>query len=153
MCVYIQDNPLNQQILQKRLERDGHILTLANDGVECLDHFKASLTDPIHPLFDLIIMDVQMPRMDGYEATRSIRTLEHQLHSTTTTYTPILAVSAHSYKSDLNSCKDSGMDGYATKPIVFARLKRLLEDVWEWRVNGTGWEVSVEGGDGIAGWF
>jgi CheY-like chemotaxis protein len=88
--------------------------------------------------------------MDGYEATRSIRALENEQNQQ---HTPILAVSAHSYKSDLESCKKCGMDGYATKPILFARLRRMLEDAWELRTNGRLWETTHGKGDAIAGWF
>ncbi len=86
--------------------------------------------------------------MDGYEATRAIRNIEQTLGKDRI---PILAVSAHSYKEDLAKCQDSGMDGYATKPILFAKLKRMLEAVWERRNIGR--RFTPTDWTDVVGWF
>ncbi|MBI3929017.1 MAG: response regulator [Armatimonadetes bacterium] len=101
-----EDNPINQTVATILLEGWGHQVTVANDGMEAVEHFQAGR-------FDLILMDVQMPRMDGFQAVAAIRDLE----SGTGARIPIIALTAHALKDDRGRCLEAGMDGYVTKPI------------------------------------
>ena len=101
-----EDNPINQAVALKTLEKMGHQTTLARDGREALAALeKAS--------YDLVFMDVQMPEMDGLTATRKIRERESQ----TVAHIPIIAMTAHAMKGDRERCLAAGMDGYLTKPV------------------------------------
>jgi signal transduction histidine kinase/DNA-binding response OmpR family regulator len=110
-----EDNPVNQKVTVRALERRGHIVTLAQNG-----HEAVALA--ARERFDLILMDVQMPEMDGYEATAAIREMERRTGS----HSPILAITAHAMKSDHTRCLAAGMDGYISKPI---HLKELIQKV------------------------
>ncbi len=101
-----EDNKINQKVAVRLLEKWGHQATVVNDGVEAVAAYKA------HE-FDLILMDVQMPNMDGLAATAAIR--EHE--QSTGKHTPILATTAHAMKGDREMCINAGMDGYITKPL------------------------------------
>ena len=112
-----EDNAVNRKLAVRLLERRGHSLTLASTGREALAAFeKAS--------FDLILMDVQMPDMDGLEATEEIRAQEKQTGS----HTPIVALTAHALKGDRERCVAAGMDGYINKPIEAARFIQMVEE-------------------------
>jgi CheY-like chemotaxis protein len=111
-----EDNPVNQKLAVRMLEKRGHLITVAADGRQAL---TALGMDP----FDLVLMDVQMPEMDGIEATVAIRESErgtgrHQL---------IVAMTAHAMKGDEERCLKAGMDGYLAKPIRSEELYALLE--------------------------
>jgi CheY-like chemotaxis protein len=110
-----EDNPVNQKVAFRALESYGHSVTVAGDGRE-------ALTLAGRENFDLILMDIQMPEIDGYEATRAIREREQ----TTGGHVPIIAMTAHAMKSDQERCLAAGMDGYLAKPV---HLKELLEAV------------------------
>lgn len=101
-----EDNPFNQTLIIRILEKAGHYVTIANTGLETLEHF-----DRDH--YDIILMDVQMPEMDGLEATARIREKEKR----TGGRIPILAVTASAFKGDMEKCLASGMDDYISKPI------------------------------------
>jgi CheY-like chemotaxis protein len=93
------------------LEKRGYVVVLANTGLEAIEHYRRED-------FDFILMDVQMPEMDGLEATRRIREMEtSRLHRV-----PIIAVTAHSMKGDRETCLAAGMDDYVLKPIDPDRL-------------------------------
>lgn len=111
-----EDNPVNQIVALGMLKKYGCHVTPAADGSETLKHFQGQA-------FDLILMDCQMPVMDGYEATQAIRKLEatQQEH-----HTPIIAFSANTTKIDYEKCLKSGMDGCISKPIETADLERTL---------------------------
>jgi CheY-like chemotaxis protein len=111
-----EDNPVNQRVAMRLLEKRGHRVTLATSGREALGFFECQR-------FDLILMDVQMPDMDGIEATTLIRQHEKQ----TGGYTPIVALTAHTMKGDRERCLEVGMDGYIHKPIDAARFLELAE--------------------------
>ena len=110
-----EDNPVNQRLAVRLLEKRGHRVTLAANGIEAVEA-------QARQQFDLILMDVQMPEMDGLEATGAIRRSEsardcHQL---------IIALTAHALKGDEERCLAAGMDGYLTKPIRPPELDRIL---------------------------
>ncbi|HVP48961.1 MAG TPA: response regulator [Bryobacteraceae bacterium] len=111
----VEDNAVNQEVTVRVLKKRGHTVTVANDGIEAVA--LASRQN-----FDLILMDVQMPGMDGYEATAAIRATEPKTGSRVR----IVAMTAHALKSDQDRCLAAGMDDYLSKPI---HLKELIEKV------------------------
>jgi len=108
-----EDSPLNQKLAIALLRKHGHQVVLAQNGHEAVA--TARQND-----FDLILMDVQMPLMDGLEATRRIRDRE----LATGRHVPIIAMTAHALKGDMERCLAAGMDGYVAKPI---RAQELFE--------------------------
>jgi CheY-like chemotaxis protein len=112
-----EDNPTNQQLLRRILEKRGHAVVVACDGREALTLLSQQE-------FDLVLMDVQMPEMDGLQATVAIRDRER----TTGRHEKIIALTAHAMKGDEERCLASGMDGYLSKPIQLRLLERVLEE-------------------------
>jgi two-component system, sensor histidine kinase and response regulator len=110
-----EDNAINQRVGVLLLKSEGHSVVVASNGSEALNAFER---EP----FDLIFMDVQMPLMNGYEATRAIRERELQ----TGTHTPIVALTAHAMKGDREICLEAGMDDYLAKPIQSQALREVL---------------------------
>ncbi|MEA2165846.1 MAG: hypothetical protein QOK37_3973 [Thermoanaerobaculia bacterium] len=110
-----EDNLINQRVVTRFLERDGHTSVIACNGREAVDAFQRHS-------FDIILMDVQMPEMDGLTATREIRKLERHL----CVHTPIIALTAHSIEGDRERCIEAGMDGFVSKPIKIAELRTAL---------------------------
>ena len=113
-----EDNEFNQKVATGLLEREGHIVTVAGDGKQALDLLEKED-------FDAVLMDVQMPVMDGLEATAAIR----QRETETGRRVPIIGLTAYAMKGDRERCLAAGMDGYVAKPIrkeeLFATLDRL----------------------------
>jgi CheY-like chemotaxis protein len=109
----VEDNPVNQRVFLRLLQKNGHKVTLASNGRQALE---ALVTGE----FDIILMDVQMPVMTGLEAAEAIRRTERGSGR----HVPIVAMTAHAMKGDKERCLESGMDGYLSKPI---RLNALLE--------------------------
>jgi len=113
----VEDNPVNQEIARIQLEKTGfHKIDLATNGKEAV---QACRLKP----YSLILMDCQMPVMDGYTASRKIRSLEKERG----TYTPIVAMTAHSLEGDREKCLEAGMDDYISKPVKIHVLKQALE--------------------------
>lgn len=110
-----EDGAVNQRVAVLMLESRGHEVTVANNGREAVDRFKSGA-------FDLILMDVQMPEMDGLEATRTIRGLE-----TGSDRIPIVAMTAHAMRGDRERCLEAGMDDYLSKPIQAQLLYAAVE--------------------------
>ncbi|MFT5370110.1 MAG: two-component system sensor histidine kinase/response regulator [Candidatus Latescibacterota bacterium] len=110
----VEDNAVNQMLAVRLLEKHGHVVAVANDGQAALDMMPAD-----HG-FDLVLMDVQMPIMDGLETTRKIR----QQELGTEDHIPIVAMTANAMKGDRETCLEAGMDDYLSKPI---RLSELLD--------------------------
>jgi osomolarity two-component system sensor histidine kinase NIK1 len=102
----VEDNEVNRTIATKLLEKRGHVVIAVENGLLAVE-----ATASEH--FDLVLMDVQMPVMDGLTATAEIRNREH----TTGLHLPIVAVTAHALDQDRQRCMSAGMDGYLTKPI------------------------------------
>ena len=111
-----EDNLVNQKLAVTLLERWGHTVVKANNGLEAV---AALQRQP----FDVVLMDVQMPEMDGFEATAAIRAWEKG----TSAHIPIVAMTAHAMKGDRENCLEKGMDGYVSKPLQ----PRVLFDVLE----------------------
>jgi PAS domain S-box-containing protein len=112
----VEDNPVNQVLARRLLTKHGHRVTTASNGREAVVAVEAQA-------FDLILMDVQMPEMDGLEATSAIRDRER----TTGLHVPIVAMTAHAMKGDEDECLRAGMDGYITKPIRPEELFRTID--------------------------
>ena len=111
-----EDNPINQMVASKLLEKRGHSVVAASSGQEAIDRFQR---EPI----DLVLMDVQMPEMDGFQTTAAIRALERA----TGKHVPIIAMTAHAMKGDEERCLNAGMDGYLAKPIRPQAMYELVE--------------------------
>jgi PAS domain S-box-containing protein len=111
-----EDNAVNQHLAQRLLEKQGHAVTIANNGQEVLDLFAIQT-------FDIVLMDVQMPQMDGFEATAAIREREAK----TGQHIPIIAMTAHAMKGDEERCLRAGMDSYVAKPIQAQQLFRAID--------------------------
>jgi PAS domain S-box-containing protein len=114
----VEDNLMNQKLATGLLARSGHHLIVANNGQEALDHYRSTA-------FDAILMDVQMPVMDGFAATAAIRNLERA----SGTHIPIIAMTAHALKGDRERCLEAGMDDYLSKPIRAKLLHEALARV------------------------
>jgi two-component system sensor histidine kinase/response regulator len=111
-----EDNLVNQRLATRLLEKRGHQVTLAGDGQEAVAATEKNT-------FDLVLMDLQMPEMDGFEATAALREREKE----TGIHLPVIALTAHALKGDRERCLDAGMDGYLTKPIRPQELDAALE--------------------------
>jgi signal transduction histidine kinase/ActR/RegA family two-component response regulator len=122
-----EDNLVNQKIGVALLEREGHRATLARDGHETLEKFRQGG-------FDLILMDIEMPGMDGLTATAAIRELEAQAGG----HLPIVAITAHAMKGDRERFLAQGMDGYLSKPISKDALRQALAQAMGWLPGGAG---------------
>jgi signal transduction histidine kinase/ligand-binding sensor domain-containing protein/CheY-like chemotaxis protein len=113
-----EDNVVNQRVAMTLLQKHGHKVTIAVNGREALDALER---DP----FDLVLMDVQMPELNGLEATAAIRAREAATHQ----HVPIIAMTAHAMKGDREMCLNAGMDGYLCKPLDRKRLMEAVEAV------------------------
>jgi len=127
-----EDNIVNQKLTVRMLEKRGHTVVVAEDGKEALVALE-------NELFDLILMDVQMPEMDGLEATAAIREKE----SATGEHIPIIAMTAHAMKGDRERCLEIGMDGYISKPVNVEKLYEIIEALAPAHSN-SGTEISDE---------
>jgi two-component system, sensor histidine kinase and response regulator len=113
-----EDSVVNQKLAMYLLEKWGHQVTLANNGLEAVALVQAET-------FDLVLMDVQMPEMDGLEATATIRQREAEIQR----HVPIVAMTAHAMVGDRERCLSSGMDDYLSKPIRARELLAVIERV------------------------
>ena len=111
-----EDNPMNQKVARRLLEKRGHTITTVANGREAVEAFNQTV-------FDLVLMDVQMPDMDGWKATQAIRSREQS----TGGHVPILALTAHAMKNDQERCYRAGMDGFLTKPFLPDELYEAVE--------------------------
>ncbi len=113
-----EDSPVNQRVATVMLTKWGHRVSVAGNGRQAIAAVNAQP-------FDLVLMDVQMPEMDGLEATQIIR----QQERTTGKHLPIIALTAHAMKGDRDRCLEVGMDSYVTKPIRSKELSRVIREV------------------------
>ncbi|HEY6292655.1 MAG TPA: ATP-binding protein [Terriglobia bacterium] len=111
-----EDNPVNQTLTVRLLEKGGHAVTVAKDGREALAALEKQS-------FDLVLMDIQMPEMDGFEATAAIREREKE----TGDRLPVIAMTAHAMKGDQERCLAAGMDAYLSKPIRSDEMFAVIE--------------------------
>jgi two-component system sensor histidine kinase/response regulator len=110
-----EDNKVNQMLAVAILRKRGYDVTIADNGREAIDLFQRST-------FDVVLMDVQMPEVDGFEATAAIRAME----SATSKRLPIIAVTAHAMEGDRQRCLDAGMDDYVSKPMDPEQLEVVI---------------------------
>lgn len=112
----VEDNLLNQKLIFLNLQKLGFVIDIANNGVEAVDKVKLKN-------YDLILMDLMMPVMDGLEASLLIRQYEKQVNK----HTPIIGLTANTFDSDREKCLLYGMDEYMAKPFDLVEFKRVLE--------------------------
>ena len=112
-----EDNPVNQRVAQRMLEKLGHAVVVASNGREAIDALAAAR-------FDAVLMDMQMPEMDGLQATAVIRAREVEQ---ALARVPIIALTANAMKGDRERCLAAGMDAYLSKPIKSSELKDALD--------------------------
>jgi two-component system cell cycle response regulator DivK len=110
----VEDNEMNRDMLSRRLQRRGYVVVTAHDGEQ--GHLLASSEDP-----DLILMDISLPEMNGWEVTRLLKANESTRHI------PIIALTAHALVTDREKAFESGCDDYDTKPVEFKRLSEKIE--------------------------
>jgi len=113
-----EDNAVNQRLTVRLLEKQGHTVVVANDGREALSILEQQ---PV----DLVLMDMQMPNLDGFEATAAIREKERSNGR----HLPVIAVTAFAMKGDRERCLAAGMDGYLAKPIQAKELYEVIEEI------------------------
>ena len=114
----VEDNELNSEIAQEILGSSGFLVEAANDGTVAVDMMKASADG----YYDIVLMDVQMPIMNGYEATKAIRKLENPAHANI----PIIAMTANAFDEDKRNALESGMNDHVAKPLDMDRLFEVL---------------------------
>ncbi len=117
----VEDNELNQEIAKTILEEEGFVVDTADDGTIAVEKMKEMPADA----YDLILMDIQMPMMDGYEATRIIRAMEDPVKCSI----PIVAMTANAFEEDRQKAMDAGMSGHLAKPIDIDRLFETLREI------------------------
>jgi signal transduction histidine kinase/DNA-binding response OmpR family regulator len=147
----VEDNFINQEVAKEILEMGGIVVHIAENGRESLERLNIDpktlkpLSENFQADYDAVLMDVQMPEMDGLEATRKIRRSESDIRNI-----PIIAMTAHAMKGDKEKCLEAGMNDYVVKPIdvdeLFSTLDRLLKNQGAGnRAQGTG-DKSQEAG-------
>ena len=114
----VEDNELNQEIATEILKEAGFLVEIAEDGAVAVE--KMAAAEPGQ--YDLILMDIQMPVMNGYEATRQIRAMD----STYCREIPILAMTANAFEEDRTLAIEAGMNGYLTKPIDVEKMMKTI---------------------------
>jgi PAS domain S-box-containing protein len=117
----VEDNLVNQKLAVRLLEKQGHAVVVANNGREAIERLEREKFRG----FDAVLMDVQMPEMDGFETTAEIRRRESHVGARL----PIVAMTAHAMKGDREKCLAAGMDGYVSKPIDVGELVAAIERV------------------------
>ena len=116
----VEDNLINQRVIVGMLKKCGHIADIAENGLLAIEAYKNNA-------YDLILMDCEMPEMDGFQATREIRLLEANDEK----HIPIVALTAHAFEDVREQCMAAGMDDFLTKPLQL----KVVEDLLEKRLN------------------
>ena len=114
----VEDHPINAIVATRMLEKGGADVVMATNGMEGFERFKRSGRDE----FDAVLMDIQMPVMNGYEATWAIRECDHPRAKTI----PIIAMTADAFAEDVKKARDSGMNEHISKPVEMSRLYEVL---------------------------
>ena len=117
----VEDNALNRELAQEILKEAGFVVDTAEDGEIAVQKMKQAAPGQ----YDLILMDIQMPKMDGYEATRQIRALPDAAKAGI----PIFAMTANAFEEDRQNALKAGMDGHIAKPLDIPHLLQVLTDV------------------------
>ena len=120
MILLVEDNLLNQRIVTFSLKKFNHEVIIANNGVEAIDRFREQK-------FDVILMDIMMPVMDGLEATVKIR--EEEAINNIKKRTPIIALTANTMDNDRDKCISYGMDEFMSKPFDIEKLKTIFSEL------------------------
>lgn len=118
----VEDNEMNSDMLSRRLQRKGHAVLIAMDGAQGVE-----LAQSENP--DLILMDMSLPVLDGWEATQQLKALPE------TSGIPIIALTAHAMAGDREKCIEVGCDDYETKPVDFSRLLGKIQALLENKVS------------------
>ena len=113
----VEDNEMNRDMLCRRLSRKGYSVLVAQDGLEGLNVARSEAPD-------LIIMDLSLPRVDGWEVSRRLKA------DATTSAIPIIALTAHAMSTDKDKALAAGCDDFDTKPVDFNRLLQKIDDAW-----------------------
>ncbi|MBL7966156.1 MAG: response regulator [Prolixibacteraceae bacterium] len=116
----VEDNLLNQRIVTFSLKKYNHEVTIANNGVEAIEKFRENK-------YDVILMDIMMPVMDGLEATVKIREIES--NGNFENRTPIIALTANTMDNDRDKCISYGMDEFMAKPFDIEKLKSIFSEL------------------------
>ena len=115
-----EDNVVNQKVVTSMLQKRGHQVVVDEDGKKAVTAFEGGV-------FDLVLMDIQMPEMDGFEATAAIR----EAQKSNGTHTPVVAMTANAMQGNRERCLEAGMDGYIPKPVKARELLRGVEEAVE----------------------
>jgi len=118
LLLLVEDDPVIRQVLELMLRKSSYNLHIAEDGRKAVEMWEAGE-------YDVVLMDIQMPYLDGFEATRAIREKERGRGG----HTPIVAMTAHALKEDEEKCLDAGMDAYIPKPIDFVKTLHLIRKI------------------------
>ncbi len=116
----VEDNMLNQRIVTFSLKKYKHEVYIANNGLEAVEQFQKSA-------FDVILMDIMMPIMDGLEATKQIRSIEEE--NKVKKRTPIIAITANTMDNDRDKCISYGMDEFMAKPFDMDKLNSIFKEM------------------------
>ena len=119
----MEDNALNRELALAILGESGKQIDCAEDGIEAVNQINEAPEDR----YDLVLMDIQMPRMDGYTATREIRTLPNNRKANV----PIVAMTANAFEEDRKKAFECGMNGYIVKPIDRKSISKVLDQIFK----------------------
>ena len=123
----VEDNDLNREIAKELLEDEGFMVETAGDGETAIVMIRRS----DRGYFDAVLMDIQMPGIDGYEAARSIRKMHDYEHA----QLPIIAMTANAYEDDMERARSAGMNAYIAKPVEPSTIRRVLEQVMPYLIT------------------
>lgn len=118
LLLLVEDNILNQKLIFLNLIKYGFSIDVANNGLEAVEKVQEKK-------YDLILMDLMMPIMDGFEATKAIRNFEESIHS----HTPIIGLTANTFDADREKCIGIGMDEYMAKPFDIELFNSILDQL------------------------
>lgn len=119
----VEDNELNREIAEEMLKNAGFIVDSVNDGIDAVERMKALDENT----YDLILMDIQMPKMDGYTATKEIRRLSNQRKANI----PIVAMTANAFEEDKKKSMAAGMNAHLSKPVNIKNLVETLDGIFK----------------------